>query len=430
MTNTRRLRALLVAFHYPPEGGSGTQRTLKFSRYLPEFGWAVDVLTPREDVHQLLDRSLLDEIPDEVTIHRTRAYDIARFGIRGRYPGFLAFPDRYLSWWPFAVWRGRRLLSGNRFDAVYSTSPIRTAHLIGWTISRLHGLPWICDLRDPWLSGAEGIRFRVLSFLERGLLRAADRIIVNTGSARRDLLRRLGSEAADKVCVLPNGYDEADFEGLEASPVNKSDRLTMVHTGEIYPDLRDPRPLLKVVAGLIQQGVIGARDLQIRFLGPGPALENEQFGRWLEEQGLSETVLVDSHVDHRTCVRELLRSEVLLLLQCSPLTNSQTPAKVFEYLRAGQSLLALTPLESATAEVLKEETGCWVVGPDDEKGMEGALLDLISRHRTSTGGQAVGRGSQYERRALTGRLAELLRTAVEARSTAMMAPARGLIHED
>src|SRR5579872_3064203 len=147
-----RKRALLVAFHFPPDGGSGMQRTLKFARYLPELGWDVEVLTVSANTYDVLDPSMVEQIPAQVSVHRTFCLNPRKhLSIAGHYPGILDFLDRFAYWFPFGVWEGWGLLRQRHFDVIYSTSPTRTAHLIAGTRGRWTGIPWVCDFRDPWL---------------------------------------------------------------------------------------------------------------------------------------------------------------------------------------------------------------------------------------------------------------------------------------
>src|SRR5882762_5129938 len=144
----KRGRVLMVAFHFPPAGGSGTQRSLKFARYLPEFGWDVEVLTARKAVHEVLDPTLVAEVPSCIAVHSTPCFiPGVQFGIRGWYPDFIGFPDRFANWFPFAVRKGCRLLREKHFDVVYATHPTRTALLTGWALACSGDLPLVCDLR-------------------------------------------------------------------------------------------------------------------------------------------------------------------------------------------------------------------------------------------------------------------------------------------
>ena len=140
----------MIAFHYPPfSGGSGVHRTLKFTKYLPEFGWQPLVLTANRQAysHSANGHS---EVPDGVETMRAFALDAKRhLSFRGKYLQCLALPDQWISWWPSAVVEGLSLIRKHRPDVIWSTYPIATAHLIGLTLNRLSSIPWIADFRDP-----------------------------------------------------------------------------------------------------------------------------------------------------------------------------------------------------------------------------------------------------------------------------------------
>src|SRR5262245_28568154 len=249
----------MVAFLYPPGGGSsGVLRPLKFSRFLPEHGWTPHVLTVREQMHRLHDPSLVREVPPEAVVHRTWALDNARhLAVRRRHLSVLSVPDPYVSWIPFGVARGVRVVRRSAIRAVYSTSPPATVHLIAGSVSRLTGVPWIADFRDPWIE--EGIhprpgslRLRIESALERWTISRASIVAVTTPYLRDDLCRRYPTIDRSKFRVIYNGYDEDDFQGLDTVPPGP--HFEIIHAGMVNPEFRDPRPVLRALAGLIADG--------------------------------------------------------------------------------------------------------------------------------------------------------------------------------
>ena len=149
----------MIAFHFPPmQGSSGLQRTLKFARYLPDHGWQPIVLSAGAGVYQATSDAQLNEIGSTAVVRRAFALDAARhLAIHGAYPSWLALPDRWASWWLGAVPAGLALIRRYRPDVIWSTFPIATAHLIGLTLARMSGLPWVADFRvetAPAPSGA------------------------------------------------------------------------------------------------------------------------------------------------------------------------------------------------------------------------------------------------------------------------------------
>lgn len=420
---SRRGRVLMVAFHFPPAGGSGTQRSLKFARYLPEFRWDVEVLTVRKAVHEVQDLTLIAEVPRCVAVHTTPCFiPGVQLGIRGWYPEFVGFPDRFANWFPFAVRKGRRLLREKHFDVVYATHPTRTALLIGWALACSGGLPLVCDLRDPWLGGTHrqyfsslwGSRlyFRMLRRLERGVMRRAARIIVNSRQVQDDLAARF-PEIHDKLVWLPNGYDETDFRGIV--PAKVGDRcLTFLHTGEIYSMYRDPRSLLEAFEDLIREGTISTKDVKVRFVGGGDWIASEEFRVWLRGKAVEELVSIEPPVSHRAAIGQILGADVLLLLQVSPLANGQIPAKVFEYLRAGRPLLTLAPGSSATAQMASMARNSWTLDSADSAGLRAVLREIVAHYRQGKLRESFPSGGRFERREMTKKLSGILSSCLPA----------------
>jgi glycosyltransferase involved in cell wall biosynthesis len=395
------------------------QRTLKFARYLPELRWDVEVLTVRPRAYDTLDLSMLDQIPKQVSVHRTFCPHPAKhMSIGGRYPGIFNFLDRFVYWFPFGVWKGWQLLRHGRFDVIYSTSPTRTAHLIAGTLARWTGIPWVCDFRDPWLDATNEPRVlrafggktlvRFLRARERDIVKRANRVIVNTAPSKADLAGRHSDLDSSRIDVLPNGYDEADFDGISAAIRNVPDRcLVLLHSGEIYPVTRDPHPLIEAVASLVNSGRIAMNDVHMRFIGSGPALESGSFHNWLRERSMEKMVSIEPRMAHKPCIAQMLAADVLLLLQCTPEANVQVPAKFYEYLRTGKPMLTMAPMSSATAQITTECRAGWVLDSKDAAGLRAAVLEMVALHQAGALKPNRVSSTKYERRQLTIRLAKI-----------------------
>jgi glycosyltransferase involved in cell wall biosynthesis len=418
-----RGRVLMVAFHFPPSGGSGTQRSLKFARYLPEFGWDVDVLTVRKTVYEVQDPTLMAELPSCVSVHSTACFiPGVQFGICGWYPAFVGFPDRFANWFPFAVRKGRRLLREKHFDVVYATHPTRTALLIGWALAYSSGLPLVCDLRDPWVGGTHRkyfsslwgrrLYFELFRRFELRIMRRAARIILNSKQVQDDLAARF-PEIQKKLVLLPNGYDEADFEA--AIPAKADHRcLTFLHAGEIYAMYRDPRPMLEAFEDLIREGTINVEDVKVRFVGGGDWIASEGFRNWLEGKAIRGIVAIEPPVSHEAAIAQMLGADVLLLLQISGLANGQIPAKVFEYLRAGRPILTLAPPSSATAQMAAMARNSWTLDGGDSVGLRTALREIVTHYREGKLRDSFPSGGQFERREMTKKLSSTLSSCLPA----------------
>jgi len=179
---------LMIAYHFPPfAGSSGVQRTLRFVQQLPAFGWKPVVLSVHPRAYEKTSEDLLREVPEGTIVERAFAVDTARqLSIAGRYPGFLARPDRWMSWWFGAVPAGLRMIREHRPAAIWSTYPIATAHRIGTTLQKMSGLPWIADFRDPMAQDGypeDPATWRAFDRIERAAFAAATRTVFTTRGA-------------------------------------------------------------------------------------------------------------------------------------------------------------------------------------------------------------------------------------------------------
>src|SRR5687768_13067457 len=404
----------MVAYHYPPEGGSsGVLRALKFSKYLPGNGWTPHILTLRESFYPVKDNGLLRDVPVEAVVHRTLALDNARhLAIKGRHLALLGVPDRFVSWFFFGVAKGVKVIRKQGVQAIYSTSPPATAHLIAAALKSITGASWIADFRDPWIEEGSfpvpgSIRCRIESALERMVVRRCDCLLVTTPYLKQEFLSRYPELPADKIHVIYNGYDESDFSESGLAP--RSDLFEIIHAGLVTREFRNPLPLLETVAGLIAEGSLPRNQVKITLLGGDWWVASPEFTSEIKRLGLDGVVSVEGRVSHQESLRRLAEAAVLLVLQASEDTHSLIPAKAFEYLRIGRPILALT-LEGATADLIKDREHCFVVNPADSVGLRNGVLSLYDLWRK--GGnrclQVEAATRQYERSHLTAQLAKIL----------------------
>ena len=413
--DSRDRRALLIAFHFPPDGGSsGVLRPLKFSKYLPEFGWTPHVLTVRDALFQVRDEGLLAEAPPETRVHRAFAFDSARtLAIRGRYLRITAIPDRFVSWVPMGVATGLRVIRREGIRVLWSTSPTPSSHLIAAVLQARTGLPWVADFRDPWIE--EGIdpppgsfRLAVERRMERAVLRRSSRITVTTPLLKDEISGRHPWLSPDKITVLYNGYDEADFTHVEVAP--RTDLFEIAHAGFVNGEFRDPLPLLREVAVLVREGTIPRDRIRVTFVGGGAYMESREFRDGISPLGLDGIVHLVGRVPHREALERLHAAGALLILQASKDTGGLIPAKTFEYLRSTRPILSLTP-EGQTSSLLRDMPDCAVVDPVDGEALRRAVLDLYRTWSSAPGAPTRRRPVEpFDRRHLTGELARLFET--------------------
>jgi len=406
-------RVLMVAYHYPPvQGSSGLQRTLKFSTYLQEFGWQPLVLTVRPGAYSTTNQNQMGEIPADVVVRRTMALDAARhLAFRGMYPSFFALPDRWTSWWLTAVPAGLNLIRRYKPRVIWSTYPIATAHLIGMTLHRLTGLPWVADFRDGMVDDtypAPGTTARSLyQLLERKFVTSCDKAVLTTPGSMHMYKQRYASLPESRWSVIPNGYDESNFGRVESSALNTvigREKLVLVHSGLLYPLSRDPRAFFSAVSRLVANSSLSPRSIRIVLRASG---HDGYYQRLIAEHKLQEIVFLEPAIGYHEALAEMLAADGLLVFQASD-CNHLIPAKLYEYLRAGKPILALTDPNGDSARLLLELGIDTVVPLDSESEIASGLMRFVEQLRTGAAPTAARVDvERYSRRSLTAELAKL-----------------------
>lgn len=374
---------LMIAFHFPPAAmGSGHLRTLGFARHLPTAGWDPIVLSARSlaypRTHPLND----DTIPSGCMVRRALAFDARRhFGIAGRYPAFLAQPDRWISWWPAAVWQGLRLIRRYRALAIWSTYPVMSAHCIAATLSRRAGLPWIADFRDPVASSVEpGNPYSVASQhrWETRVLQCAARTVFTTPGALDHYVERFPvAHQEGRLAVIANGYEESAFIDLQAAPPPMVGRpLVLLHSGLLYAEGRNPVPFFEALARLKASGRIDAGKLNVVLRASG---FEAAYARETARLGIDDIVTLAPAISNKDALVEQSKADALLLFQGSKF-DRQIPAKLYEYLRIGRPIFAMVGEHGDTAAFLRQVSGAELVPLDDATEIEvrlGAFVDAL-----------------------------------------------------
>jgi glycosyltransferase involved in cell wall biosynthesis len=382
------MKVLLVTMYFPPAGGGGVQRPLKLATHLPSLGIETHVLAPDDPKWLHRDEELRP--PTQAFVHRARY-----LGPRARLPSEelhglsgtdralvhakLAFrrlllPDASVTWAPTAIAAAARLVKHEGIDAVVTTSPPVSLNLIGASVKRLAGVPWVADLRDAVLSNAD-VRFdrtavrakeKALERVVGVVARQAD-AVVTVSDWIADEVRRF--EPAGTVRVIPNGCDFDDFAGIEYRP---ADRFRITHTGSFFGK-RNPRAFLTALAES------GLEDVCARFVGDFRAADRE----WVRGLELGDRLELLGYVPRRRALELQRDSEAnLLLLPEAAGRGKVVPSgKIFEYLAAERPVLAAVPIEGAAARLVRETGAGVVVGPEDVEGIREALLGLHARWR-------------------------------------------------
>jgi len=374
-------RLLMVAYHFPPFAAStGIQRTLGFARHLPAFGWEPLILTahPRAYEHRS-DEHINVSFP--MIVEHAFALDSAlQLSLGGRYAAFTARPDRWISWWLGAVPKGLAMIRKYRPDAIWTTYPIATAHKIGCTLHRLSGLPWIADFRDPMAQDGypeDPKTWQSFKRIEEATLRKAARAVFVTHGAARMYRNRYAELPETRIGVVENGYEEESFAalpGAETSPLNPG-RITLLHSGVVYPNERDPTQLFAALRRLMNEDPRLADRLRIRLRASG---HDSLLARLIEASGVAQIVELAPSVPYREALQEMMRADGLLVLQAAN-CNDQVPAKVYEYLRCGRPILALTDPAGETAALLRRARADTIAPLDSEEQIHSALRLFLAQ---------------------------------------------------
>lgn len=412
MPGTRRL--LVIAYHFPPvKVSSGIQRTLKFCSYLRDYGWEPLVLTISPRAYDLTSPEQLGEIPEGTVVERAFGLDTSRhLSIGGRYLRWMARPDRWVSWWPGGVWTGMRMIRRYKPAAIFSTSPIATAHLIGLSLSKRSGLPWIADFRDAMTEPdypPDPMTWKVHRKLERATVHHCRRAVFTTEPTRQMYAERYPSIPAAHWAVIENGFDEDNFRNAEsdlpAAPLGRSGQITLVHSGVLYPQERDPGPFFAALGALRRSGDIDSSKLQVILRATG---HDHLFMPMITEHGIGDIVSLKPVIAYQEALQEMLRADGLLLFQGES-CNRQVPAKIYEYYRSGRPILGLVDPGGISARMLADANVEDVANIADAGDLAGALQTFVSK---LSGGRCSGVSPEHamacSRKSRTKELAALL----------------------
>ena len=441
-------RVLMAAYYFPPLSGSGVFRSLKFAKYLPQFGWQPTVISTDRppNVWKFEDESQTEEIPADIevvripdlvgtgrveTISKDRVNELLNFlhdmlkqnpeaynifcqlvQTKQGLADLLVFPSSSLSWAYDVIQFVESNLDLEQVQVVYTTSGPYSAHLIGLYLKQKYKIPWVADYRDPWsqitysdLDDSNPCN-RLLLLLESVLLHQADCNLVVEESLVQSYQDRFGLPA-DKLACITNGYDEADFENCEC--VSHTKKFTINYSGLIYtaPQAEGFQAVLKALRQLCAEKKVDSSKVQLRIVGV--ATENN-----LDEvktHGLKEIVCYTGYLSHQDALKANTSADLLLLLvgddeKLKPVYTG----KIFEYLRSGRPILAVAPKDSAVDRVLQETGHGEAFLSTQVPKIKAMIRQEYQKWETGNLPERMHspKIDRFERKALTGHLAKVL----------------------
>lgn len=425
-------KVLIITYYWPPSGGAGVQRWLKFVKYLRNFGWEPVVYTPENPEYPAIDNSLLKDIPQGIEIVRTPIWEPYSFykklvGAKKNErinAGFLSEKKRPGLAERFSIWlRGNffipdarkfwinpsikflvKYLKQHPVDAIVSTGPPHSMHMIALGVKKRTGLPWLADFRDPWTNIDFYHELMLSSWADRkhhkqemSVLKKADEVVVISNSMKTDFLKLLKRDYS----VITNGYDQDDIAGVD---VKIDERFSVAHIGTMVKT-RNPLLLWEVLSEEVLKDTDFANDLEIKLVGSVDYSVTES----IEAAGLGNYVNKISYVPHNEVVKIQQQSQVLLLLiNDTPNAKVILPGKFFEYMAARRPILCIGPRDGDAAEVILETNAGYVSEKDDKESIRKAINELYSRFRTGKNIVDSKGIARFSRESLTGRMAECL----------------------
>ena len=426
-------RVLIITYYWPPSGGSGVQRWLKMSKYLPENGWQPVIYTTENAEYPIIDHSLEHDVAPEAEVIRRPIFEPYSFykkflGIKQEESikvGFASnnkktkwkerlsvwirgnffIPDARCSWIRPSVKFLKNYLKTHSVDAIISTGPPHSMHLIAMKLKEATGLPWIADFRDPWTEIDFYDELHLSKWadkkhhrLEREVLTKADKVVtVSWDGAKR--LGRLGNK---NVRTIPNGYDWEHTNRETAPPTQE---FTLTHLGVVTPSRNVPQ-LWSALKELKEETAGFGKSLRIRLVGQ----IDQSVLQSLNALGLMENTEIIPHIPHDEVQQMQQSSQVLLLLiNNTPNAKGILTGKIFEYLASGRPILCIGPEDGDAAQVLKETHAGITVGFEDKEKMKEVVKSMYQKYLDvglpSNANKDIER---YSRKALAEEYAKLL----------------------
>ncbi len=425
-------KILIITYYWPPAGGPGVQRWLKFAKYLPEFGWKPVIYTPENPSYPLIDESLMKDIPQNIEIIRTKIWEPYQLAERlnksnkkfkaGQFDvgnnqswksrlsiwvrGNFFIPDARVFWVKPSIRFLEHYLKENKIDVVVTSGPPHSLHLIGLGLKKkLPGLKWIADFRDPWteisyykhlkLTKSSDTKHRAL---ESAVFKNAD-ITLATSYTDAENFRKAGAHA---ICIT-NGFDESDSQKtVKAQIQNKA--FTLSYIG-VLEQLRNPENLWKALDELVQENTEFAQHFNLKFVGR----IDDKILHVIEKSGLKNHILNLGYLSHGKAVEEMQNSEMLLITNF-PNESSKgiIPGKIFEYLASGKQILSFGPSGADVSKILEETNAGKHFSYDDSEAVKRFILEKFNLWKNGNLHENTQSIEQFSRKNLTQQLTTIL----------------------
>jgi glycosyltransferase involved in cell wall biosynthesis len=369
---------LIITYYWPPAGGPGVQRALKFAKYLPTFGWRPIILTVENGEYPAVDETLIKDISAQLVVNKTPSLEpyalyraltgkkstdkITTFvltedsrGLGKKLASFirgnLFIPDARIGWKPFAVKEGQRLIKEEKIDLIFSTAPPMSAHLIARSLAKKSVLPWIADFRDPWTDVFYYHRLKRTRMalaldrkLEKSVLGSANAVITVSPT----IAKLFAAKASNSYHVIPNGFDEDDFH--DRAPLPDDGKFHIVHAGHLASN-QNPIGLWRTLKKMIDERPAFERKLQLDFYGA----IHEKVRHSLTEHGLEHYAAFFDYIPHDQLLAVMKRAALLFfVVPDTTYAKGILTSKLFDYMGVGRLILGIGPEDGDAAEIIRQ----------------------------------------------------------------------------
>lgn len=409
MTNKK---VLVIAYYFPPMGLSGVQRTLKFVKYLPEFGWKPLVLTTDSGSYYAYDETLMAELESrDISIFRTddksskpTSYPSTFTQKVGRLvSGMFLQPDSKIFWKKKALALGSQIIEDEKPDVIFSTAPPFTSHLVAAELADKYNIPLVLDYRDQWF----GNPFNVMPTmfhkhynkkLESDVLYKSSKIVVISREQKERLLKNYKLLKHNDISIVSHGYDNEDFENIV--PKKKDNQFVITHSG-LFQDNRNPRPFFEAFKKFLDLHPENRANIKLKLVG----LMRKNHLKKIKRLKLEDNIILTGNVSHSEAVDHIMQSDVLWILQND---DVRTPGKLYEYFGTKKPILATMP-KSYMRELAVSSGIALTAEPDDKDD----ILKAISTYYELWSKNSLPKGTNefinaFDRHKLTENLSQIL----------------------
>ena len=418
-------KVLIISYYWPPAGGPGVQRWMKFVKYLPEYNIKPILYIPENPNYPIYDYSLNDEVSEKLEIIKNPITEISNiisnskslnlirsgnipnpkeqslfqrllFFIRGN----LFIPDMKILWKNKSIDFIENYLSKTKIDVVITTGPPHSLHLIGYELKKRLNIKWISDFRDPWVNLNYLNRFHLLPSVKRRHKKLRDKVLINSNSVivTSEKLKKLYKEIAPNIFKITNGYD------YEYSTVNIDSKFSISHIGSLYPE-RNPKYLWDIIDEICINNEEFRSNLQINFIGN----TSEKIIKYLSNKTFKSCVKFFDYVDYKRAIELMCSSQILLMVEVNDNDSSYAiPGKLFDYLNSKRPIIAIGPDKSEVDQILYDTNAGKFFNYNESINLKLHIENLYNQYEMGSISYDAKNISIYRRKNLTEELSKII----------------------